>query len=261
MLPHSMFKQWQNGVLGFHPADEHAGGRSRFAERRPVGTPSNLICEDLLSGVRQFYDAALSWHCNEPVSRCTNGGIEIEALHLHAMNFNLWHHEDAVRRPGVGDHEVAVRKRSIDDLNARRNAAIEDIDLTLLDRFIPNQNRRAPLHTETPGMIVDRLSVLTLRILHTNQVAEAISPHLAVLEEQYDDLFLGLEQFLTLMQSGEIRFKLYRQFKSAGQRTYCALFERQVAVMSGEPIQSVGPLPRGDEPRLQASTTGRNDPI
>jgi hypothetical protein len=27
------------------------------------------------------------------------------------------------------------------------------------------------------------------------------------------------------VRAGEMRFKLYRQFKSAGQRSYCALFE------------------------------------
>jgi hypothetical protein len=177
---------------------------------------------DLVSAARQFYDIALSWHCKEPATSAASDSIAAKALHLHALNFGLWHHEDAVRRTGVGDHEVARRKRCIDDLNSRRNAAIEDIDVTLLDRVNPNQS--APLHTETPGTIVDRLSILTLRILHTNR-AEDPSSHLALLEEQYDDLFCGLEQFLTRLQAGEIRFKPYRQFKSAGQRTYCALFE------------------------------------
>ena len=110
---------------------------------------------------------------------------------------------------------MARRKRRIDDLNARRNAAIEDIDVTLLDRV--NLNQSAPLYTETPGTIVDRLSVLALRIVHTNRTEQS-SARLAVLEEQYADLFGGLEQLLTRIQAGEVRFKLYRQFKSAAQR-------------------------------------------
>jgi hypothetical protein len=55
------------------------------------------------------------------------------------------------------------------------------------------------------------------------------SPLLGVLEEQYDDLFGGFEQFLTRMHRGEIKFKVYRQFKSAGQRSYCGLFETRDA--------------------------------
>ena len=51
----------------------------------------------LLFGVRQFYDIALSWHGKEPAA-CANGGITAHALHLHAMNFGLWHHKVAVRR-------------------------------------------------------------------------------------------------------------------------------------------------------------------
>jgi Protein of unknown function (DUF4254) len=96
------------------------------------------------------------------------------------------------------------------------------MDATLLD--LTDLNHSAPLYTETPATIVDRLSVLALRILHTNRTKQPTA-RLEVLEEQYDDLFGSLEQLLARMQAGEIRFKLYRQFKSAAQRNYCALFE------------------------------------
>ncbi|WP_407687383.1 DUF4254 domain-containing protein [Mycobacterium sp. HUMS_1102779] len=164
----------------------------------------------------------MEWHRTPPATSCTHGGIAAKALHLHATNFQLWHHEDAVRRPGVGDREVARTKRAIDDLNARRNGAIENIDATLLERLDPDNN--APLHTETPAMIVDRLSALTLRILHTS-TTESHGLRLAVLEEQYDDLLDGLERFLARIGDGQIGFKVYRQFKSAGQQSNCTLFE------------------------------------
>jgi len=177
---------------------------------------------DLLSAVRQFHDVALAWHSTQTAAVAEGDDIAAKALHLHAMNFDLWHHEDAVRRPGAGDREVARRKRRIDDLNARRNAAIEGIDVTLLDLLTLNQS--APLYTETPGTIVDRLSVLTLRILHTNRTEQS-NPRLAVLEEQHADLFGGLEQLLARIQAGELRFKLYQQYKSAALQSYCDLFE------------------------------------
>jgi ADP-heptose:LPS heptosyltransferase len=188
----------------------------------PVGVQHDSVSADLLWAVRQFHDTALSWHDAPSAAASDGGGIAAKALHLHAMNFDLWHHEDAVRRPGADDRAVARRKRSIDGLNARRNAAIEDIDVTLIGRVDLNQS--APLYTETPGTIVDRLSVLTLRILHTDR-AEQASARLAVLEEQHADLFGGLEQLLTRMQAGEVRFKLYRQFKSGALQSYCDLFE------------------------------------
>lgn len=213
---------------------EHVGAPSprRGVPAAAVAAGDSPVGE-LLSAVRRFRDAGISWHCAESSSEgeqsssegeepsSEGSGIAGEALRLHALNFALWHHEDAVRRIGVGDREVADRKRQIDDLNARRNAAIEDIDIMLLDRVHPN--RAAPLHTETPATIVDRLSVLTLRILHANR-ARATSSSPAVLEEQYDDLFRGLERLLNRMRDGEIRFKLYRQFKSAEERSYCDLY-------------------------------------
>jgi Protein of unknown function (DUF4254) len=202
----------------------HSKPDTTTRDSMPADSLRDLTTRDLLSAVRQFCDFAQSWHCKAPDTSPAAGSIATKALHLHAMNFDLWHHEDALRRLGADDHEVAHRKRVIDDLNARRHAAIEDIDATLFDRFNRDRNQSARLHTETPGMIVDRLSVLTLRIVHTNR-AEQRSPRLAILGEQYEDLLVGLEQFLTGMRSGEIGFKLYRQFKSAGQRSYCALFE------------------------------------
>jgi hypothetical protein len=193
-----------------------------MSERGDPGTRRDSINAALLCAVGEFYDIAQLWHSEGPADSPAGGGIAAQVLHLHALNFALWHHEDAVRRPGADDHEVAGRKRRIDDLNARRNAAIENIDVTLLDQV--ELNSSAPLCTETPGILVDRLSVLTLRVLHTNG-AEQSSARLAVLSEQYGDLFSGLEGLLVRMQSGEITFKVYRQFKSAPQRSYCDLFE------------------------------------
>lgn len=210
---------------GLDPRDyfEHAAaGYAELCARLHGCAEGDATTADLLSAARQFYDMALSWHCREPASPAGAQDISAKALHVHALNFALWHHEDAVRRAGISDREVARRKACIDDLNARRNAAVEHLDVTLLDRH--GSNDTAPLHTETPGTIVDRLSVLALRILHTNR-AEGPSSRLALLEEQHDDLFCGLEQLLTQLGNGQVRFKLYRQFKAAGQRSYCALFE------------------------------------
>jgi hypothetical protein len=203
-------------------ADANGGTPSRPREGIRPGAFRDSINADLLSAVRKFHDIALLWHSEEPADTSNSGSIAEKALHLHALNFALWHHEDAVRRPGVDDFEVARRKRCIDDLNARRNAAIEDIDVAVLESV--DLNPSAPLYTETPGIIVDRLSVLTLRVLHTDRGEES-SARLALLEEQYGDLFSGLEQFLARMHAGYVGFKLYRQFKSAAQQSYCDLFE------------------------------------
>ena len=96
------------------------------------------------------------------------------------------------------------------------------MDVWLLDT-IPPQNAAAPLHSETPGLIIDRLSILALKIFHTREEAHRASAtdahrqrnldRLALLEEQRADLAACLDALWTAIQHGERRFKLYRQLK------------------------------------------------
>jgi hypothetical protein len=88
---------------------------------------------------------------------------------------------------------------------------------------IPPQNSSAPLHSETPGLIIDRLSILALKIFHTREEATratATDAHrqrnqarLLMLQEQRADLAGCLDALWAAIQRGERRFKLYRQLK------------------------------------------------
>ena len=65
-------------------------------------------------------------------------------------------------------------KRRIDRTNQRRNDLAEELDRCLLEwlaeRGLPNP--AAPLHSESPGLMIDRLSILALKIYHTREEAE-----------------------------------------------------------------------------------------
>ncbi|ORB70452.1 DUF4254 domain-containing protein [Mycobacterium scrofulaceum] len=198
--------------------EEHVGVPAPPQRRNHAAVQPDSPRVAVLAAVAQFVDLARSWHREQPAA--DGAGIGAKALRLHALNFGLWHQEDAVRRDGVSDREVAGGKRAIDALNASRNAAVEDIDAALLDRLVPNAS--APLHTETPATIVDRLSVLALRIVHTNR-SGADGERLATLEEQYADLVDGLDRFLSRVVDGLVRFQVYRQFKTPEERSSCAL--------------------------------------
>jgi hypothetical protein len=140
----------------------------------------------------------------------------------HRENFDLWHEEDKARDTRATDADIAQVKHAIDRINQRRNDLVEKIDLWLLSN-LPPQNRTAPLNSETPGLIIDRLSILSLRIFHTRIEAHresATEAHrlrnasrLTLLEEQRDDLSGCLEALLEAVQSGSRQFKLYRQMK------------------------------------------------
>src|SRR5580658_5435714 len=83
----------------------------------------------------------------------------------HLANFELWHTEDAARTPGATDADLARVKRRIDETNQRRNDLSEQIDLALLDSLSQDglPNAKAPLHSESPGLMIDRLSILALK--------------------------------------------------------------------------------------------------
>ena len=142
----------------------------------------------------------------------------------HRHNRLLWDEEDLARRRNVPDSEIAGNKRSIDRYNQKRNDAIEQVDVLLLELLSavrPGPDAR--LNSETPGAIIDRLSILSLRIRHMRLQAErkdVAAAHiegclakLDRLKEQRTDLASCLDQLLADCASGASQFKVYRQFK------------------------------------------------
>ena len=144
----------------------------------------------------------------------------------HRANFDLWNREDQARRRDVADSVIAEVKRAIDGLNQRRNDLVETMDDMLLSelsrrRIVPGPG--AEQFSETPGSMIDRLSILALKVYHMNLQAErtdAGAEHVAkcagkrdVLIEQRGDLTACLSRLLVRIESGAAVLKVYRQFK------------------------------------------------
>jgi hypothetical protein len=166
------------------------------------------------------------WH--EAATALSSSGFWAALERNHRMNFELWHEEDLARRDDLGADRVRQAKRAIDRCNQARNDAVEEMDSGLM-RLWPVAAADRPLHSETPGMIIDRLSILSLKLYHTRIEAERASAsddHRAkcqercrILQEQRGDLQQCLEVLLGQLQRGERRFKLYRQLKMYNDAT------------------------------------------
>jgi|SRR5579862_5553872 len=143
----------------------------------------------------------------------------------HLANFELWHIEDQARAPRATDRQIADLKRAIDRTNQRRNDLMERCDSVLLaaleDAGLPSPE--AELHSESPGLMLDRLSILALKIFHTNEeIHRPNAPEghavrnrerLALLEMQRKDLAGCLDRLWQKVIAGERRFKVYRLLK------------------------------------------------
>jgi hypothetical protein len=154
----------------------------------------------------------------------------------HRNNRLLWDEEDLARRQTVADADIAANKRAIDGYNQARNDAIERIDEWLLvalklvdeasarsDAPVSTVPRAARLNSETAGSMIDRLSILALKIRAMRQQARrddvddahraASALKLQRLQQQRQDLGDCLDALLADAAAGRAYFKVYRQFK------------------------------------------------
>lgn len=135
-----------------------------------------------------------------------------------------WHLEDIVRDPNIDPVKALQIKRRIDRSNQDRTDTVEKIDDKFLERFGNIQPQDgARINSETPAWLLDRMSILMLKIFHMEeqtQRKDASSEHLAkcqaklaVLLEQKSDMRNAYDELLEDIGSGARRFKVYRQMK------------------------------------------------
>jgi hypothetical protein len=138
-------------------------------------------------------------------------------LELVESNLRQWDLEDTTRDPGASDTRVANAKREIDQLNLARHRLVENIDAAI-DSLL-SQPATAPIATESPGMVLDRLSVLVIRRART-AAASSRDPGFAdrtvALESQVVALSIALDFYLDELRAGTRRFLRYESLKLYG---------------------------------------------
>lgn len=180
------------------------------------------------------------WHANVKTPPAPGSEFMNTVLAQHRANYDLWHTEDCARSPHASDADIADVKRNIDRYNQLRNDLAERCDTLLLEllaeRGLPNS--AAELHSESPGLMIDRLSILALKIYHTQEEihrpdapaghAERNRERLALLSEQREDLVGCLDHLWEEVLAGSRRFKIYHQLKMYNDPTLNpAIYEAQ----------------------------------
>ena len=194
----------------------------------------NAVKHDLAVSIDAQRKAVAEWHMAEPETIESDFNADASeflrqlVLAQHLVNFRQWHIEDVARRKDIDASALAQCKYEIDASNQRRTDAFEAVDEHLVHRlgqFIPPlQEGERPRHnTESLGMVVDRLSILALKIFHMEEQTlrtDADTDHkqrcavkLATLEDQHVDLVQALMDLVDDFCSGAKRPKAYYQFK------------------------------------------------
>ena len=167
----------------------------------------------------------LKWHRN-PFEAGTCSEFVRLISEQHYTNFELWHQEDRARDPEASDSTVAEIKRTIDRLNQKRNDQIEALDgwfLQGLENLNVETESDARLNSETPGNLIDRLSINALKIYHMDEETrrekasreqkENCEVRLGILKEQREDLGKCLDELISDLETGRKILKVYRQLK------------------------------------------------
>lgn len=135
-----------------------------------------------------------------------------------------WHLEDIIRVPTIEPVDGIKIKRRIDKSNQLRTDVVEKLDDYFLEQFkhvIVKPETR--INSETPAWLLDRMSILMLKIYHMKEQTErkdvslehakTTAAKLAILMEQKSDMQLAYDELIDDIADGKRRFKVYRQMK------------------------------------------------
>ncbi len=135
-----------------------------------------------------------------------------------------WAYEDIIRDPKIDPVAALTLKRKIDASNQDRTDTVEYVDSYFLQKYANAQVKDgAKINSESPAWVIDRLSILALKVYHMNLETErtdatdehkaACQKKLDVLLEQRVDLSTALDDLLQDIENGDKYMKVYKQMK------------------------------------------------
>ena len=114
-------------------------------------------------------------------------------------------------------------KHRIDKSNQNRTDIVERVDDYYFSIFKNTSEKDSKINTESPGWVVDRLSILNLKIYHMNEQVQRENvtvehilnreKKMVVLQNQRIDLSKSFDELLEEYKEGIKKMKVYRQMK------------------------------------------------
>jgi hypothetical protein len=182
-----------------------------------------------------FHQSIADYHLNDDVDTQIKNPFPAGSFNylLYGKNWIdtiQWHLEDLIRVPTIDPVEGLKIKRRIDKSNQDRTDMVEKLDDHFLEEF---KRVKAPagtrINSETPAWLLDRMSILMLKIYHMKEQTErkdvsaehlkSTNAKLAVLMEQKSDMQLAYDELMDDIAQGKRRFKVYRQMKMYNDAT------------------------------------------
>jgi len=170
------------------------------------------------------------WHTFLPEGIAGSTFVALVERH-HLGQFNQWHAEDITRNKEIGFEAVAEAKWRIDRLNQERHNLVEAMDEWIVGNLTKySLDDTCPRNSETPGSIIDRISILCLREYHMREQTRRIdaddshrvmcSNKLAKIIGQKVVLDRCLNELITDVEAGRRTFLLNYQFKMYNDPAY-----------------------------------------
>lgn len=149
---------------------------------------------------------------------------EIKKL-IHSLikiNKTLWDFEDSARLSELGDKHVAEAKKNIDANNQLRNNLIREIDMYLYKFLRITSGNPENFYSESPGMILDRLSIIFIKHSVVKKIISVIteddlrSEYLEkekILQGQIKNIGNFLDRYMQKLENKEVFFEIQEPVK------------------------------------------------
>lgn len=176
-----------------------------------------------------FIKSIQDYHILDTVDQIMPSYFDIDSFEylLYSKNWIdtvQWHLEDIIRNPEINSGELVAIKRRIDASNQDRTDKVEQIDDYFVDKFKNTKAlASARINSETPAWLLDRMSILQLKIYHFKEqlnrfdvgieLIEKNRIKLEVLLDQEKDLEQCFDELMQDYESGIKKIKVYRQMK------------------------------------------------